>query len=58
MPVASLYRHPLSDSPKLEEELNGTHVLRGYVNSMHGTERAFEYGLYPPVSTSPAARKS
>ncbi|MDE7345611.1 MAG: hypothetical protein K2N48_02585 [Muribaculaceae bacterium] len=46
MPVSSLYSHPLSESPRLEEELTGTHVLRGYVNSMHGAEMAFNYGLY------------
>lgn len=46
MNVASLYRHPLSETPFLEEELSGTHVLRGFVNSMHGAERAFDFGLY------------
>lgn len=46
IPVKSLYRHPLSETPELEAELTGTHVLRGYVNSMHGAELAFEKGLY------------
>lgn len=46
LPVASIYTHPLSETPELEEQLNGTHELRGYVNSMHGAEMAFEYGLY------------
>lgn len=46
IPVASIYTHPLSETPELEEQLNGTHVLRGYVNSMHGAEMAFAYGLY------------
>ncbi|MDE7421976.1 MAG: hypothetical protein K2N35_17455 [Muribaculaceae bacterium] len=44
--VASLYAHPLYETPELEETLSGTHVLRGYVNSMHGAEMAFSYGLY------------
>lgn len=46
VPVASIYSHPLSETPELESQLNGTHVLRGYVNSMHGAEMAFAYGLY------------
>ncbi len=45
-PVASLYQHPLSETPELEKTLTGTHVLKGYVNSMHGAEMAFSYGLY------------
>lgn len=44
--VASLYRHPLSETPDLESQLSGTHVLRGFVNSMHGAELAFSHGLY------------
>ncbi|MDE6741931.1 MAG: hypothetical protein K2J58_06325, partial [Muribaculaceae bacterium] len=46
VPVASIYTHPLSETPELESQLNGTHELRGYVNSMHGAEMAFSYGLY------------
>ena len=46
MPVASLYSHKVSDSALLEAELSGTHVLRGYVNSMHGAEMAFNSGFY------------
>lgn len=46
MPVASLYRHKVTDSSLLEAELTGTHVLRDYVNSMYGAEMAFNSGFY------------
>ncbi len=46
IPVASLYTHPLSETPELDAMLSGTHVLRGYVNSMYGAEQAFNHSLY------------
>ena len=46
MPISSLYSHKVSDSALLEAELSGTHVLNGYVNSMHGAEMAFNSGFY------------
>lgn len=46
VPVNSLYAHPLADTPELEAVLSGTHVLKGYVNSMYGASMAFSHGLY------------
>lgn len=43
--VASLYSVPVSGHDELEA-LSGTHVLRGYVNSMFGASEAFRLGLY------------
>ncbi len=46
VPVTSLYAHPLSQTPELHAVLSGTHVLKGYVNSMYGASTAFAHGLY------------
>ena len=46
VPINSLYRHPLSETPELEAVLSGTHMLKGYVNSMYGASMAFAHGLY------------
>ncbi|MDE5608643.1 MAG: alpha-galactosidase [Muribaculaceae bacterium] len=44
--VKSLYCHPISDYPDLTDNLSGTHIKNGYVNSMYGASRAFALGLY------------
>lgn len=45
-PVKSLYTHRVADHPDLSENLSGTHIKNGYVNSMYGASRAFALGLY------------
>ena len=45
-PVKSLYAHPVADNPDLTDNLSGTHIKNGYVNSMYGASRAFALGLY------------
>lgn len=51
VPVASLYSAPVADTPALES-LAGTHVLKGFVNSMYGASQAFAQGLYPNKLTA------
>ncbi len=45
-PVTSLYCHAVADHRDLTDNLSGTHVKNGYVNSMYGASRAFALGLY------------
>lgn len=45
-PVISLYSAPVADYQDLVDNLSGTHILKGYVNSMYGASRAFALDLY------------
>lgn len=44
--LTSLYAHPVADHDDLADNLSGTHVKNGYVNSMYGASRAFALDLY------------